>query len=108
MSSAIAVILALSLAAEPLAQTTAPKIPRTGILIMGSLGFAAIATGTGFDIYGRTVSQPGAPVAPGTAAPAESYFIGGISLIATGLCLVLLSVLLTHWYTPKDFYGVRW
>ena len=108
MSSAISVMLALTLAAEPVAQTSAPKVPRTGILIVGTLGFAAIATGAGFEIYGRTVSQPGAPVAPGPAAPAEAYFVGGLSLIFTGLCLVVLSVVLTRWYTPKDFYGVRW
>jgi hypothetical protein len=108
MSSAISVILALALAAEPVTQSTAPKMPRTAILITGSVGFAMIGVGAGYEIYGRTVSHPDAPVAPGTAAPAEAYFVGGLSLMFTGLCFVLIAVVLTHWYTPKDFYGVRW
>lgn len=108
MSSAIAVILALTLSAEPVAQAAAPRAPRAGILITASLGLGLIAAGAGYDLYGRTISHPDAPVAPGTAAPADAYFVGGASLIAAGLCVLLIAALLTRWYTPKAVFGVQW
>lgn len=104
MSSAISVILALTLAAEPMAQTSPPKMPRAGIILTGSIGFAMIAAGAGFEIYGRAGMDPSASPVP----HAESLFVGGTSLIVGGLCVLLIAVLLDQWYTPKTFYGVQW
>ena len=109
MSSAISVILALTLSAQPVAQAAEPRrVPRTGILITASVGLGFIAVGAGFELYGRAVTDPHAPVAPGTAWAGEGYFVGGASLIVTGLCLMLIAALLTQWYSPKSVLGVRW
>jgi hypothetical protein len=110
MSSALSLILALSLSAAPAAPSTpAPaRVPRAGILVTASIGLGFIAAGAGFDLYGRTVGQPDAPVAAGTAAPADAYFVGGVSLIAVGLCTLLIATLMTLWYTPKSVFGVKW
>jgi hypothetical protein len=109
MSSAIAVILALTLSAEPVARAAEPRrVPRAGILITASIGLGLIGVGAGYDLYGRSVTAPDAPVAPGTAWAGEGYFVGGVSLIVTGLCFVLIAALLTHWYSPKSILGVQW
>lgn len=108
MSSAISMILALTLSAEPVAQAAAPRVPKVGILLTASIGVGLIGAGAGFDLYGRTIREPNAPVAPGTAANAEPYFVGGASLMVTGLCLVLIAALLTRWYSTKLSAGVQW
>lgn len=111
MSGALSVILALTLAAEPVAPVTPavpPRVPHVGILITASLGIGMMGAGSGFVLHASSIGEPKSPPAPSFTAPADYFFVGGLSLIATGLCLVLIAALLTRWYTPKTVFGVQW
>ncbi|MDP2274078.1 MAG: hypothetical protein Q8N23_35990 [Archangium sp.] len=96
MGSVLSVIVALTLAAE------APAVPartRPGVTVLAFVGAGLVTAGLGFEISGRAGRDPRAPVYE-WRPNAEANIVGGLSLIAAGLCLITIAAVLTRWQVP--------
>lgn len=96
MSSALSVILALSLATEPLIERPNP----TAVKATAILGGVLLGVGLGFQIAGRVGSDP-RMLATELHARSEINQLGGLALMAMGVCLLSLAALLTQWHFPS-------
>ncbi len=96
MGNVLPVIVALTLATEPL--VVEPRT-RPGVTVLAFVGAGLVATGLGFEITGRAGSDPRALVHE-WRANAQSNSVGGLSLIAVGLCLITIAAVLTRWKLP--------
>lgn len=96
MGSVLPVIVALTLAAE------GPAVPvrtRPGVTVLAFVGAGLVAAGLGFEIAGRAGRDPRAKVYE-LRPNAEANIVGGLSLIAAGLCLITVAAVLTRWRVP--------
>ena len=97
MGSVLPIIVALTLAAEPPA---VPARTRPGVTVLAFVGAGLVAAGLGFEITGRAGSDPRAPVYE-WRPNAQANIVGGLSLIAAGLCLITVAAALTRWQVPS-------
>ncbi len=96
MGSVLPVIVALTLAAEPPAVQVRA---RPGVTVLAFVGAGMVVAGLGFEITGRAGSDPRAPVYE-WRPNARANIVGGLSLIAAGLCLITIAAVLTRWQVP--------
>ena len=102
MGSVLPVIVALTLAAEPPAVEART---RPGVTVLAFVGAGLVTTGLGFELTGRAGSDPRAPVQE-WRLHAQANIVGGVSLIAVGLCFITIAAVLTRWRPPAVSFAL--
>lgn len=103
MVSALALVIALTAAADFKPQ---PEVPtRPAVKVLAFVGAGMIGAGLGLELTGRAGADPRAPV-PEWRQDAAFFSVGGVAMAGAGLCLVTIAALLTPWHFPS--LSVSW
>ena len=96
MTSVLRLVLAMTVAAEPVPVDRPVRPP---VQVMAVIGTGFLAVGLMFEITGRAATDPRAPVLE-WSKHAQADTIGGIALMSAGLCFITIAALLTPWRLP--------